>query len=57
MAVAASEQHAVRALVVNALHAPARDFYQRYGFESSPTNDLDLMILMKDVRATLDAGL
>lgn len=56
MAVAASEQHAVRALVVNALHGPARDFYQQYGFESSPTNDLDLMILIKDVKATLDAG-
>ncbi len=53
-AVVASEQHAVRALVVNALDGPARDFYQRYGFETSPTNDLDLMILIKDVKATLD---
>lgn len=53
MAIAASEQHAVRALVINALDAPARDFYRRYGFEASPTNHLDLMILMKDVRTTL----
>ena len=53
-AVVASEQHAVRALVVNALNEPARDFYRRYGFETSPTNDLDLMILIKDIKATLD---
>ena len=53
-AVVASEQHAVRALVVNALDEPARDFYRRYGFETSPTNDLDLMILIKDIKATLD---
>ena len=53
-AVVASEQHAVRALVVNALDAPARDFYRRYGLEISPTNDLDLMILIKDIKATLD---
>ena len=52
--VVASEQHAVRALVVNALHESARDFYRRYGFETSPTNDLDLMILIKDVKATLE---
>ncbi|MGI8809742.1 MAG: GNAT family N-acetyltransferase [Acidimicrobiales bacterium] len=52
-AVVASEQHAVRALVVNALDEPARDFYRRYGFEASPTNELDLMILVKDIKATL----
>lgn len=51
-AVVASEQHAVRALVVNALDEPARDFYRRYGFETSPTNALDLMILIKDIKAT-----
>ncbi len=53
-AMAASEQHGVRALVVNALDETARDFYRRYGFETSPTNDLDLMILIKDIKATLD---
>lgn len=54
LAVAASEKHAVRTLVVHALSGPARDFYGRYGFETSPTNDLDLMILIKDIKATLD---
>jgi len=53
-AVVASEQHAVRTLVVNAIDESARDFYRRYGFETSPTNELDLMILIKDIRATLD---
>lgn len=53
-AVLASERHAVRALVVNALDESARDFYRRYGFETSPTNDLDLMFLIKDIKATLD---
>lgn len=53
-AVVAAEQHAVRALVVNALDEPAGAFYRRYGFEASPTNDLDLMILIKDIKATLD---
>ena len=54
LAVAASEVYGVRSLVVNALDAPARDFYRRYGFETSATNDLDLMILIKDIKATLD---
>lgn len=54
MAVTASERHAVRALVVHAVDQHARDFYLRYGFETSPTNDLDLMILIKDVKATLE---
>lgn len=53
-AMVASEKHAVGALVVNALDESARDFYRRYGFETSPTNDLDLMILIKDIKATLD---
>ncbi len=52
-AVVASERHAVRALVVNALDETARHFYRRYGFEPSPTNNLDLMMLVKDIKATL----
>ena len=30
-----------------------RGFYERFGFESSPTNELHLYLLMKDIKATL----
>lgn len=34
----------VRALLVHALHERARDFYLRYGFESSPVAPMTLML-------------
>ncbi len=45
-----------RAVLVHAKTDRARAFYERYGFESSPTNPLHLVILMKDVRKTFNAG-
>ena len=30
-----------------------RGFYQHFGFEGSPTGDLQLMLLMKDIRKSL----
>ncbi|WP_109508719.1 GNAT family N-acetyltransferase [Nocardioides speluncae] len=45
----------VRVLLVHALHDRAREFYAREGFESSPTDPLHLMLLIKDARASLDA--
>lgn len=42
-----------RAVFVHAATVAARGFYLRYGFESSPASPLHLMLLMKDVRATL----
>lgn len=45
-----------RIVVVHAKDERARAFYLRHGFEPSPANPLQLMILMKDVRRTL-AGL
>jgi GNAT superfamily N-acetyltransferase len=42
-----------RAVLVHAKNAAARGFYERYGFEPSPTNPLHLVILMKDVRRSL----
>lgn len=53
-ALAASDQLGVRVLVATALGERARNFYLRFGFEPSPTNDLDLMILVKDIRKTLE---
>jgi GNAT superfamily N-acetyltransferase len=48
--VAAAEIVGVRALLVHALHEPARDFYLNVDFEPSPTDPLHLMLLMKDAR-------
>jgi GNAT superfamily N-acetyltransferase len=42
-----------RAVFVHAASAAARGFYLRYGFEVSPASPLHLMLLMKDVGATL----
>lgn len=42
-----------RAVLVHAADEEARSFYLRYGFESSPTDRLHLIMLMKDLRKTL----
>jgi GNAT superfamily N-acetyltransferase len=43
----------VRAVLVHAKDAAARRFYERHGFEPSPTHPLHLVLLMKDLRKTL----
>ena len=43
----------VRAVLVHAKDGAAREFYERYGFESSPTHPLHLLLLMKDIRRSL----
>jgi GNAT superfamily N-acetyltransferase len=52
----ASESVGIRVLLVHALDADARGFYERHGFEASPTDPLNLQILMKDLRAAVDEG-
>jgi GNAT superfamily N-acetyltransferase len=42
-----------RAVLVHAIDERAAAFYRRFGFEQSPTDDLHLMLLMKDLRANL----
>ena len=54
--VTAADVIGVRAVLVHAKDEEARAFYQRWGFVSSPTNDLHLMLLMKDLKRTLGAG-
>ncbi len=39
-----------RAVLVHAQDEKARGFYQRYGFEASPTDELHLLLLVKDLR-------
>lgn len=53
-AVAAAEIFDVRALLVHALHEPARAFYAHFDFEPSPTDPQHLLLLIKDARAFLD---
>jgi GNAT superfamily N-acetyltransferase len=42
-----------RAILVHAIDAEAATFYRRFGFEGCPGLELHLMLLMKDVRASL----
>ena len=41
-----------RAVLVHAKDEDARGFYERFGFEPSPTDDLHLLMLIKDLRKT-----
>lgn len=52
----AAEQLGLRVLLVHAKHERARRWYERFGFEASPTDPLHLMLLMKDLRAFLKAA-
>jgi GNAT superfamily N-acetyltransferase len=52
-ALSASEQIGARVLLVHALHREARSFYERWGFEPSPTDPLNLQMLFKDIRRSL----
>ena len=49
----ASEVIGARAVLVHAKTDRARAFYERFGFEPSPTHPLHLAALMKDVRKSL----
>jgi predicted N-acetyltransferase YhbS len=49
----ASEEIGMRVLLVHAIDETARSFYERFGFETSPTDPLNLQLLIKDIRATL----
>lgn len=48
-----AESVGVRAVVAHAYEG-ASDFYDRFGFESSPTDPLHRILLMKDLRLFLD---
>ncbi len=42
-----------RAVLVHAIDGPAKKFYQHFDFEPSPVHDLQLMLLMKDLRQAI----
>jgi GNAT superfamily N-acetyltransferase len=50
----AADSIGVRAMLIHAKHNAARAWYEQYGFESSPTDPLHLLLLMKDLRAFVD---
>ncbi len=50
---AAADVIGARAVLVHAVDERARSFYLKYGFEPLPTDDLHLVMLMKDIRKTL----
>ena len=48
-AVAVSQNAGVRALLVHALHEKAKQFYEHYGFQPSPTHPMTLMLRLSRV--------
>src|SRR5260370_5474415 len=44
-----------RAVLVHAKDEAAKAFYQRFGFESSPVDELHLYLLMKEIKASIGA--
>jgi len=52
-AAAASDEIGARAILVHAIDDEAIAFYKKFGFEPSPLDSKQLMLLMKDLRATL----
>jgi GNAT superfamily N-acetyltransferase len=52
-ALSVGDELGVRVLLVHALDDGARRFYQRYGFEPSPTDERNLQLLLKDIRACM----
>lgn len=43
----------IRAVLVHAIDTRARAFYEKFGFEPCPEDELHLMLLMKDIRKRL----
>jgi GNAT superfamily N-acetyltransferase len=50
-AVAVSQNAGVRALLVHALHEKAKQFYEHYGCQPSPTHPMTLMLRLSSVKA------
>lgn len=49
----AADAIGARAVLVHAVDTNARTFYEHFGFERSPIDEFELMLLMKDLRALL----
>jgi GNAT superfamily N-acetyltransferase len=51
-----AEETGIRLLLVHAVNEDARSFYLHYGFEVSPSDPMNLQLLIKDIRATMKAA-
>jgi GNAT superfamily N-acetyltransferase len=54
-AMTAADSIGARAMLVHAIDEDAVVFYRKFGFEPSPLDPKQLMLLMKDLRATLQS--
>jgi GNAT superfamily N-acetyltransferase len=54
-AMAAADAIGARAVLVHAIDDEAAEFYRRFGFEGSPLDPKQMMLLMKDLRAALES--
>jgi GNAT superfamily N-acetyltransferase len=52
----AAELGGIRAILVHAISAEAKRFYERHGFVESPTDPMTLMITMADAKRALGSG-
>ncbi|MCW3019755.1 MAG: GCN5-related N-acetyltransferase [Solirubrobacterales bacterium] len=52
--VQAGELIGIRAMLVHAVDERARLWYSRFGFQRSPAHPLQLILLIKDLRATIE---
>lgn len=48
-----AEETGLRLLLVHAIDDAARGFYLHHGFETSPSDPMNLQLLIKDIRATI----
>ncbi len=53
----AANEIGARVILVHAIDEEAKNFYKKFGFETSPVNDLHLMLLMKDLEKSLTCGI
>ena len=51
-----AEETGIRLLLVHAVDDEARSFYLHFGFEVSPSDPMNLQLLIKDIRATIEGG-
>ncbi len=51
-----AEETGIRLLLVHAVDEEARSFYLHYGFEASPSDPMNLQLLIKEIKATIEGG-
>ena len=54
LAISVSETAGIRLVLVHALNDKASGFYKRFGFKESPTDPMNLQLLIKDARKSLN---